>query len=297
MTMPRIALISCALLLACGPIAQPSNAETTTNTTAGATTSGTTQIPDPTTTTAEAPSTGTESAPDTSTTIAPNFVFEPDLPETALQCDLFDQDCEPGQKCIAWSAGDRGIWNATRCVDIMGDATPGEPCTRVDGFDDCAFGGFCWSTDEQGHGTCVGQCTGTWDAPECPPKSQCAGSSDGVLYLCLLVCDPLEQDCPNAQVCIPSFDAFLCELDASGDNGQFNDPCDYANTCDAGLLCLNTASASAACDQNSPGCCQPFCEFPDAPCPNPDQQCVQWFDPMMPIPPNYENIGVCAIPT
>ncbi len=293
--MPRVAIITGAFLLACGPLAQPSNTETTTSMTTDTTTSGTTEIPDPTTTT-EAPTTTGGSAPDTGTTIAPNFVSEPDLPETAIQCDLFKQDCERGQKCIAWSVGDRGTWNATRCVDITGDAAPGEPCKRVDGLDDCAFGGFCWHTDEQGHGTCVAQCTGTRVDWECPPKTQCAGSSDGVLYLCLLVCDPLEQDCPNAEVCIPSLDAFLCELDASGDQGQFNDPCDYVNACDSGLVCLITTSASAACEQGSQGCCQPFCEFPNSPCPNPDQQCLQWYDPMQPIPEGSENIGVCAIP-
>jgi len=50
--------------------------------------------------------------------------------------------------------------------------------------------------------------------------------------------------------------------------------------------------------QGSQGCCQPFCDFVnmDQPCPNPDQKCVQWFDPMMPIPPGSEDVGVCSIP-
>ena len=30
---------------------------------------------------------------------------------------------------------------------------------------------------------------------------------------------------------------------------------------------------------------------------NLDQKCLQWYDPMMPIPPGYEDVGICAIPT
>lgn len=63
-------------------------------------------------------------------------------------------------------------------------------------------------------------------------------------------------------------------------------------------MCLNTLAASSACPQDVPGCCQPFCNFANNdPCPNPDQSCVQWFDPRMPILPGYEDVGVCAIPS
>jgi hypothetical protein len=45
------------------------------------------------------------------------------------------------------------------------------------------------------------------------------------------------------------------------------------------------------------GCCTPFCEFPDGACPNPDQQCVQWFDPMMlPEGDPQLDIGFCGVP-
>ena len=81
--------------------------------------------------------------------------------------------------------------------------------------------------------------------------------------------------------------------------GKANDPCELANSCAKGLVCINAATASSACMQGSQGCCQPFCEFMmgmDGDCPNPDQKCVQWFDPMLPIPPGLEDVGVCAIP-
>ena len=81
--------------------------------------------------------------------------------------------------------------------------------------------------------------------------------------------------------------------------GKQNDPCEFADACDKGLVCLNTASASSACMQGSQGCCQPFCEFiegQEGTCPNPDQQSLQWFDPMMEIPPGFDDVGICSIP-
>jgi hypothetical protein len=34
----------------------------------------------------------------------------------------------------------------------------------------------------------------------------------------------------------------------------------------------------------------------NAPCPNPDQECLPWFDEMLPIPAGHEDVGICAIP-
>ena len=128
------------------------------------------------------------------------------------------------------------------------------------------------------------------------PGSACAIANNGALVICLPNCDPLQQDCEEGEACIPNGDNFLCVFDISGDGGQANDPCAFANSCDPGLTCLDPMTASSVCMQGRSGCCQPFCEFPNSPCPNPDQKCVQWFDPMMPIPPGLENVGVCAIP-
>ena len=89
----------------------------------------------------------------------------------------------------------------------------------------------------------------------------------------------------------------MCVFDASGDGGKQNDPCEFSNSCDKGLLCLDTAAASSACMQDASGCCSQFCDVSKMePCPNPDQKCVAWFDPMMPIPPGFEDVGVCGIP-
>ncbi len=227
------------------------------------------------------------------------FAVSPDHGAGTIECDVFKQDCGACGKCTAWAEGGGGSWNATKCVAITGDQKPGEPCMTVgggtSGIDDCEKGAMCWDVNVEGMGTCVALCTGTPDAPVCAANEYCGIS--GPLILCLPTCDPLLQDCEGEDLCLPNGERFICVLDASGDMGAVNDPCEFANACDKGLVCLNTASASSACMQGSQGCCQPFCDFSlmEA-CPNPDQKCVQWFDPEMPIPPGYEDVGVCAIP-
>lgn len=132
--------------------------------------------------------------------------------------------------------------------------------------------------------------------PICPAGFSCAIGGESILALCFPECDPLLGDCfPEDELCIPSGEGFNCVPDASGDGGQFNDACETPDACDPGLLCLDPAATASACDLNASGCCTPFCQLPDGPCPNPDQQCLPWFDPMMPVLPGYEDLGFCAI--
>jgi len=236
---------------------------------------------------------------DTGATTSP-FISHPDLGPTPPSCDLYEPDCPRGEKCTVWSNG--GSLDATRCVAVTGDQKPGEACTAenggYDGIDDCAKGAMCWEVDPMNVGICRAFCMGAPDAPTCEGDHFCAMGR--VLALCLNPCDPLLQDCPGEQLCVANGGStFYCVHDTSNDMGQVNAPCEFADTCDKGLLCLNTPSASAACDQGTSGCCQPFCEFIEGQtgdCPNQDQECLQYYDPMWPIPPGSEDIGVCAIP-
>ena len=298
-------LIPLSTLLACGPLASTELTSTTDETTSSTTT--TTPLPDPTTTspgptTTTSTTTATTEPTSSGTTLPQDFIITPDGGAIGtIECDVFKQDCPDGQKCAAWADNSGGAWNATKCVAVIGDGAPGEPCTApeggVAGIDDCAFGAMCWGVDLNNHGTCIALCTGTPQAPKCLPGFHCPLVSDGVLNLCFPTCNPLIQDCPGDDLCLadPDGTTFTCVLDASGDLGKTNDPCEFANACDKGLMCLETATAASACDPRSTGCCQPFCKFPGSPCPNPDQQCLQYFDPMT-VPPGYESIGVCAIP-
>ena len=156
---------------------------------------------------------------------------------------------------------------------------------------------MCWNVSQDtGKGTCVAFCTGSQEAPNCGPGTNCVIANDGVLILCLPGCDPLTQDCPNNDLCIPQpmGDGFVCVLDASGDMGAQNDPCEYANACDPGLICANPALATE-CDPQAAGCCLPFCDLSMPECTNMGAMCLPWYEMGM-EPPGLENVGVCGLP-
>lgn len=266
-----------------------------TDTPTSGTTSGTTGVTTGVTTSA------TSEAITTGGDCMSGFLCNPDAGGgEALGCDVFAQDCNEGEKCVAYGSGGSNSWNATKCVTVTGDGVPGDVCSApqggLAGVDDCGAGVFCWDVLNN-LGVCVALCQGTADSPTCDPDSVCLVSNEGVLNLCLPRCDPLVQDCPGDDLCVPNGDNFFCSQDASGDEGQTNDPCQGGNVCDKGLLCRDTATASSACDPGSNGCCQPYCEYPDAPCPNPDQACLQWYNPDdLPMNDPKLAIGICGIP-
>lgn len=218
-------------------------------------------------------------------------------------CDVFKQDCAPCEKCAAYVEGGGTSWNALKCVPVQGDDQPGDPCTAegmgLSGFDSCAKGGRCWDVDEMGQGTCVELCMGNEAAPTCSDDENfnCATcTGECLLNLCLPACDPLIQGCTDGHVCIPVGDTFVCVVDGSGEEGQVFDPCEFANACDKGLLCLNP-SAGVECDPNAGGCCLPLCDVsdPNVVCPGVGQECISLWEEGM-APPDYEKVGLCVIP-
>ena len=228
------------------------------------------------------------------------FICELDLPDQSDDCpgtQQLDPECPDGQKCTI-----DGSFSESHCVDIVPNPKGlYEPCMLLgdglSGLDDCGLGMFCWDLDDRGEGRCIGLCDGlSFENCECAdPKVKfptiCQDCAVGV---CIPGCDPLLPDCPGDDLCIQNGEGFICVLDASGEEGQVNDPCEFVNACDKGLVCSDTATASSVCDPQISGCCQPFCHFPDGACPNPDQACVQIFDPA--VEPDFKDIGVCAIP-
>ena len=220
-------------------------------------------------------------------------------------CDNWAQDCPMGQKCMPYADNGTNAWNSTKCVDVKPEMNqPGDTCTvegnGVSGIDDCDFGAMCWEVDpETMQGTCVAQCTGTPEASVCAGGGSCFVSNEGVLNLCLPLCDPLAQDCAGTGLCIPNPKnnlEFTCILDASGEEGQNFDACEYINACDKGLMCANPTLGSE-CDPAAIGCCLPFCPLDEVPamCPGAGQECIAWYEDGT-APPGAENIGVCGIP-
>ena len=121
----------------------------------------------------------------------------------------------------------------------------------------------------------------------------CWVTSESALWLCLFWCDPLAQDCPDDYLCVGSQGAFMCVIDASGEEGQYSDPCEWTDACDPGLVCLNPEYVPGC---QAGGCCSPFCDTSKAnTCPGDGQECIAWFEEGM-APPGFEDVGVCGVP-
>jgi len=232
------------------------------------------------------------------------FVCETESAGGTAECDIWKQDCPPDQKCMPWANDGGNSWNATLCSPL--DADPkqaGDSCevegSAVSGVDNCALGLICWFVDDMNVGTCIEMCTGTPDAPSCPNGKTCDESNEGVIIVCLETCDPLAQSCPEGQICFSDgVDNFICDFDASGEEGQYGDPCFYVNDCDYGLFCAGQANVPNC--ESADGCCSTYCNLMEPnTCPGKDatpaQECVPWYEGMDP-PPGQENIGACAVP-
>jgi hypothetical protein len=249
-----------------------------------------------TTTTGDAPTSTTTSGDDTSgsmTSFGVPFDVASDRP---VVCDLWEQDCPEGQKCAVWADGGGSAWNATKCVPVAGDRLPGEPCmaeSGVSGLDDCIKGAMCWDVDARGQGVCLAYCVGTREMPACTePGFGCAYIGE-VFNLCFPACDPLGQDCEAEGLCLPVSGTYLCTPDNSGDAGAVFDPCEFANACDKGLICLGPDAADE-CDQGETGCCRPMCSIAEggAAWPGAGQDCLAVYEPQ---PPGYEDVGYCSL--
>lgn len=216
----------------------------------------------------------------------------------AIECDVFEQNCPDGEKCMPW-ANDGGLsWNATRCVPIDPDpAGLYEPCTvegsGVSGIDSCDLGMICWDVDEDLNGTCWGMCGGSPANPTCEDaNSTCTVGGDSILPLCVPNCDPLVVDsCDEGQGCYWIDPTFVCAADASGPKlGAAFDPCEFINSCDPGLVCA-PSDAVGGCDGT--GCCTPYCDLQQPVCPDPTS-CIAFFAEGE-APPGYEDVGLCAL--
>lgn len=222
-----------------------------------------------------------------------------------LGCELAEQSCPRGQKCNPSGMGSGSVFNGTPvCVPLAPDPKPpGAPCSvlgdELDGTDDCELGTVCLFPDDQGVGECHALCAlGIEPDPGCPPGDQCTGQSCQTCLwgFCDAPCHPLDPDtCDPKEVCLSNIDQWFCVVDGSGEEGQAGDPCEFANGCDFGLLCLNPAQVPG-CDAMD-GCCAPFCST-DKPntCPNKamGELCVPFYEGQ--APPQFVTLGICSLP-
>jgi len=212
-------------------------------------------------------------------------------------CDIWVQDCPDGEKCNPWSNDGGTVWNADGCFPVDPDPVQlGDEClvegSGTSGIDNCAIGSMCWNADpESNTGTCIALCGGSPDDPLCSSPTTCAILNDGVLPVCLPVCDPLLQDCDEGLGCYPVAQEFVCVPDVSGESGLYLEPCNFPGDCDPGNACVS-ADAVAGCE--SAGCCTAYCDIslispgcPDA------SECLAFFEEGF-APPGLENVGLCS---
>lgn len=226
-------------------------------------------------------------------------------PPGAPECDVWAQDCADGEKCVPWADDGGNVWNATRCVPVMGDGQPGDTCMlfggEITGMDDCALGSICMRLDDgTDNGVCVPQCEGSEEAPTCAADDRmCIVSNEGALTVCMESCDPTIQGCPSGLGCytLGAAGEPVCWPDFSGKLGTYGDPCGFANGCDPGLACIGQAYVPGC---ESDACCSEFC---DLNAPDPSSQCSGQADGQScePVygddpPPALEHVGVCLLP-
>ena len=251
--------------------------------------------------------TGTSTTGASSTTAGADCSVNPGF----WECDPWCQDCPDGQKCFP--SGSPYEEPKASCIQ----ETPvvkqlGEPCNDL-GLDDCAKGLICLGVDPKLRASvCTQLCSGTPQEPSCASEGErCFLSSNGVLGVCLPVCDPVVKNCPLVDdqcslndpdcvdaACLPlkTRGTFRCHLDL-GSTTSYGSPCLKQFTCASGQACV--ASDQLAACSDPVGCCTPYCDLNDPQflCPDTDKgmKCLPAFEPGL-GPQQSEHVGICRLP-
>lgn len=227
------------------------------------------------------------------------FIEDPDGGGVSIECDVWTQDCDEGEKCAAWANDGSSSWNAARCVPIDADPVgPGETCTvegtGTSGIDNCDADSMCWAVDaETNEGTCVALCDGSPEAPTCAPEATaCSIANQGVLILCLPICNPIADECGEGQGCFPVGEFFQCAPVAGG--GEPGDGCEFLNACNDGSACVSPALVPGC---GGAGCCSSYCDLSakDPGCLE-GQECLPWYEMGQEPDECLEGIGICGTP-
>lgn len=256
-------LVALPVLVACGPKLPDANQSGESSTSSSTNASTTNE--------------GSETAPETETSDASSGGFAPDIPPPPEDCDIWQQDCRLGQKCVPWvDPGGMG-WLGFLCVPVLGNKEVGASCTLdfATSTDDCNDEGSCFSlalfSDDPEPMRCRRFCEGSADDPSCASfASSClVGNGYPGPGLCLHRCDPLAQDCPEDEACVWLGSDFACS--PRGPDHLPGEPCSFLNECTVGGICTN--APVPGCEG---ACCTLYCdpELGDAGCAElPGTQC------------------------
>lgn len=213
------------------------------------------------------------------------------------ECQLAGDDCPRGEKCVPYSMDGGSGWNATKCVPIHPDPVGlGDACEQElfngsawTGNDNCGDDAVCFDWDPDAPGVCKGLCDES--EPECQePGALPYVGCQSCFCICETPCDPLGNDCPNDTMCVVTSDIAICVPDASGDEGAYQDPCEFLNVCDPGLFCA-ASDWVPGCDTSTSGCCTPYCDTQAPSCPD-GTTCEPLYEDGG-APETLELVGMC----
>lgn len=274
------------------------SSETETSSSAGTDDAGTTSS-----TGGGGPTSSTASSSDGQTESCGTESCEPDE-GAQRECEVVDQNCPPGQKCMPYaSAGDLNR-DSTHCVEVVADPQPpGAPCTVDDwpasGFDSCDDQSMCFNVDpETLAGTCAAFCDGdSWPYSCEDPLAHCLLANEKLVAVCVRDCDPLKQDCAEGQACYPTESGtYECDWDQSGSEGNYQSACTSHRDCQAGSLCAPGMFVYGCADE---ACCTDFCaldqeQLDDLGCPDMDKgvECRSLHQPLG-LPAPGKQHGAC----
>lgn len=178
-------------------------------------------------------------------------------------CDVWEQDCADGYKCVPYDSDSDGERDATACVPVSNDAQePGGHCAAGDlPLDDCNAGSLCLVPGiDPGAGYCAALCT--MDNPSCGGGEICLELDEDLLALCMTPCDPFAPVCPTGTECYPMGPdlEFVCwpSWDGSGAGGEEGTPCGIDHGCQPGLTCVDAESLPEGCFADD--CCVRLCD-------------------------------------
>jgi hypothetical protein len=310
-----------ALLAACGPtpVDPPTGAETGSG---ASTTDAPNTGPGMTSSFGTSTSGASTSGADTSASsddTGVDFLVNPDIScvqvgpggghsaRCTFDCDVVEQDCPEGEKCMPWANDGGNAWNASRCSPIAPDPVlPGGTCTTeqsaVSGVDDCALGSLCWGVDPRTlQGTCVELCDPQrLPSTTCVEPAQCLALNDDYVPVCLTPCDPLQPaPCPDGEACrhVESDGGFHCLPLVGSEVFGSSQHCEDAS-CLPSQVCVPN---DLVIDCDADRCCTELCDLGD---PGADAQCAA-VDPALgceafyrpgAAPAGLELLGACSVP-
>lgn len=208
-------------------------------------------------------------------------------------CDLFEQDCPEGEKCNPWADNGGSVWDASKCVPLVGNpAGIGDPCevegSGVSGLDSCELGSMCWDVDAQtNEGTCIGLCSGSLAAPECAEGDVCLITNEGVLPLCFRGCTADGDECLAGDICFTGGEQPICIPGQPPVPGEYGTSCEDIAACNPGLTCFG--GPVPGCEASA--CCTALCD-PMAKNTCPDAAIGQTCEAVAGRP----EAGICVIP-